>query len=121
MIDWSALAFPKDPPRVVRKLTQDRAQAAAERKVRAEVLARDHRRCVVPGCRKSSSDLHHIKPRSLGGLFVSKNLASCCRDHHRWITAGLLRVTGNPNSQRGCTVQVTALGREARVRIGKVA
>ncbi len=89
---------------------------AQERKVRLTVCARDRRRCVVKSCRRSSTDLHHIRPRSLGGTFESANLVSCCRKCHQQITAGLLSVTGNPNTPRGCTVRVTALGRQAGLR-----
>jgi len=45
-----------------------RAQQATPPALRRAVLARDHRRCGVPGCRNSAFlDVHHIQLRSEGG------------------------------------------------------
>jgi 5-methylcytosine-specific restriction endonuclease McrA len=121
MIDYHALKFGKGLPRIVVKMAKARIQATHEQKIRLDIGARDRRRCCVPGCRRLSTDLHHIRPRSLGGLFESRNLSSVCRLHHQWITAGLLRVSGNPNSKKGVKVSVTSLGRHAGLRIWKIA
>jgi hypothetical protein len=121
VIDYHRLPFGKGLPRIVVKMAKATTARAEERHVRMEVGARDRRKCCVHGCRRLSTDLHHIRPRSLGGLFESRNLTSTCRLHHQWITAGLLRVSGNPNSKRGVKVSVTSLGRHAGLRIWKIA
>lgn len=60
---------------------------------RRAVLHRDGLRCVVPGCRcRLWLDLHHLKPRSLGGSHEPDNLVTLCPLHHRLAHEGLLAV-----------------------------
>jgi hypothetical protein len=68
-------------------------------KVRRFVLLRDRQRCIVPGCRASRHiDLHHLRPRHLGGGHEPENLACLCSGHHRALHDGLLIITGDaPN------------------------
>jgi hypothetical protein len=52
--------------------------------VRRAVLARDQRRCRVPGCTHATFlDVHHVRPRSEGGRNDRENLISVCSAHHR--------------------------------------
>lgn len=49
---------------------------------RAQVLARDQRRCVVPGCRSASYlDVHHVVFQSRGGTNKLSNLVTLCAGH----------------------------------------
>ena len=53
-------------------------------RVRREVLARDKHRCRAPGCgRTRFLEVHHIKPRSLGGSNQAENLTTLCGSCHR--------------------------------------
>ena len=53
-------------------------------RVRREVLARDRHRCRAPGCgRTRFLEVHHIKPRSRGGLNNAENLTTLCGSCHR--------------------------------------
>jgi hypothetical protein len=120
MIDYSLFTYSKGTPRVIAKLHRDREAARVERACRAQVDARDGRRCFFPGCRQHASDKHHILRRSAGGQWATRNILSACRRHHDWFKAGLITTTGNPD--RGpVTVQLTALGREAQIRVQTVA
>ncbi len=68
-------------------------------RVRRLVLARDHRRCVVPGCTSSQFvDVHHIKPRALGGEDVALNLITLCELHHSLHHDGCITIAGAPGS-----------------------
>lgn len=116
MIQWHRLAFGKGLPRVMLQMAKATIANAKERKVRATVYARDRRRCFFPSCRRSSVDLAHIKARSLGGLFISSNLVSSCRQHHRFHHAGLITITGNPD-RKSLKVRITDLGRQAGIRL----
>ncbi len=116
-MDTSRLRFPKGLPRIALKMIKARLAEAEERRVRAEVHQRDQRRCFFPACRRRATDLHHIRPRSVGGMFRSRNLISACRQHHGWFHAGLIRVTGNPDHQ--LRVSRTLSGRAAGIRIPK--
>ena len=67
-------------------------------------MARDHGRCVVPGCRCATYvDLHHLKFRSDGGRNDDDNLVVLCGAHHRAVHRGQLRITGTPST--GLTFQ----------------
>jgi hypothetical protein len=84
---------------------EDRAHVGARVKqdvrpsVRRAVMARDGRRCRVPGCRISAwVDLHHITPQAEGGSHAADNLIVICGGHHRAIHRGELvieRVDGD--------------------------
>ena len=53
-------------------------------RVRREVLARDRHRCQAPGCgRTRFLEVHHIKPRHLGGRNDAENLTTLCGSCHR--------------------------------------
>lgn len=58
--------------------------SADKQVIRRQVYERDGRRCVE--CAKLLSwtemELHHIKPRSLGGGWELDNLATLCHEHH---------------------------------------
>jgi hypothetical protein len=63
--------------------------------VRRQVWRRDHRRCVVPGCRSTRFlDLHHIEWRRDGGDHSADNLCLTCTGHHRAIHEGRLVIRG---------------------------
>jgi hypothetical protein len=58
---------------------------------RRRVMARDHGRCVVPGCRCATYiDLHHLNPRAEGGQHDDDNLVVLCGAHHRAVHRGRL-------------------------------
>jgi hypothetical protein len=64
-------------------------------RTRAAVLARDHHRCTVPGCRSTRGlELHHIQWRSRGGDHRPRNLTCLCAHHHAAVHHGHLRITG---------------------------
>lgn len=116
MIQWHKLKHAKGLPRIMLQMVKVRVADALERQVRAQVYARDRRRCFFPSCRRSSVDLAHIKARSLGGTYESRNLISSCRQHHRFHHAGLITITGNPD-RKTLKVRVTDLGRQAGIRL----
>jgi hypothetical protein len=59
------------------------------------VLARDHHRCTVPGCRSSRFvEIHHITWRSRGGSNDPWNLCSLCDSHHAAVHEGRIRLSG---------------------------
>lgn len=104
--------------KVVSRLAKDRVLKSQERKTRQHVDARDQRRCFWPGCRAYATDKHHQIPRSKGGKWAPDNIISGCRTHHDWFKAGLIRVFGNV--EKGTlTIQLTELGRAAKIRIPK--
>ena len=83
-------------------VANDGAHAGARAKqtippaTRRAVLRRDHRRCVVPGCRNARFlDLHHVEPRSEGGANEADNLITVCGMHHRAAHRGELVVAGS--------------------------
>ncbi|MEQ9318176.1 MAG: HNH endonuclease, partial [Polyangiaceae bacterium] len=62
---------------------------------RRQVLRRDRKRCVVPGCHNHRFvDLHHVTPRSEGGTHDPDQLATLCGAHHRAAHAGTLVLDG---------------------------
>ena len=85
-------AVPSAPsPALRQRATQTIAPAT-----RRKVLRRDHRRCVVPGCRNHRFlDLHHIVLRSDGGQHDPETMATLCGAHHRAVHAGTLSVSGS--------------------------
>jgi len=63
--------------------------------IRRQVLRRDHKRCVVPGCQNHVwLDVHHLDPRAEGGTHDPQNLGMLCGAHHRAVHAGSLCIDG---------------------------
>ncbi len=121
MIAYRGFKFAKPLPRIVSKMAKATLKRQTERACRKEVDRRDSRRCAFPKCRKYANEKHHILPRSRGGLWVSENILSLCSLHHQFLTAGLLRTTGNPDVKDSLRVHVTALGIASGVKLPKVA
>jgi HNH endonuclease/RuvA, C-terminal domain len=72
-----------------------RARQSIAPATRRAVRLRDHRRCVVPGCRNVQFlDLHHIELRSKGGGNDADNLVTLCAVHHRAVHRGALSISG---------------------------
>ena len=68
--------------------------------VRAAVVARDHGRCRVPGCRASRwVEVHHVQPRAQGGRHTMANLVSLCGGHHDAVHVGRLKITRASSGQ----------------------
>jgi hypothetical protein len=92
-------------------------------RTRAAVLARDHHRCTVPGCRSTRGlELHHIQWRSRGGDHRARNLTTTCSVHHASVHAGNLRITGEaPHALRferaGTTPYATDVIAEVRAAL----
>jgi hypothetical protein len=62
----------------------ERNQTTIPPRVRREVLARDRHRCRAPGCgRTRFLEVHHIKPRNLGGTNDPANLITLCAACHQ--------------------------------------
>jgi hypothetical protein len=73
----------------------ERVRTTVTPRVRRQVLARDHYRCTVPGCRSARNlDLHHIEFRSYGGSNEISNLTTACSAHHKSLHEGLLTIRG---------------------------
>ena len=79
-----------------------RRTSAISPKLRRAVLLRDTQ-CRVPGCaRRRGLEVHHLLPRTWGGLDELANLACVCPAHHRLLVPnGLLALVGNPNLPDG--------------------
>ena len=76
-----------------------RAKQTISPALRRTVLARDQRRCRVPGCRNSAFlDVHHIQLRSEGGRNAADNLVTLCGAHHRATHRGALLIEGPSTS-----------------------
>jgi 5-methylcytosine-specific restriction endonuclease McrA len=72
-----------------------RAKQTTPPALRRAVLARDQRRCRVPGCRNSVFlDVHHIELRSEGGRNQADNVIALCGAHHRAAHRGRLVIAG---------------------------
>jgi HAMP domain-containing protein len=79
--------------------TRARASQTIPPATRRRVMARDHGRCVVPGCRCATYvDLHHLRFRSEGGGHDDDNLVVLCGAHHRATHRGRLRIDGTPST-----------------------
>jgi len=92
--------------------------------VRRLVLARDHHRCVVPGCRSSRFiDVHHLRPRAAGGDHQPLNLACLCSSHHVLLHAGAIVIRGVPGDLRVTHADGRAYGAappgSARTHVGE--
>jgi len=78
-----------------------RARQTTPPALRRAILARDHRRCRVPGCRNSAFvDLHHLQLRSDGGPNHAENLITVCGAHHRAAHRGHLLIDGTATTIR---------------------
>ncbi len=121
MIDYRGFKLGKGTPHIVSKMAKAALKRQTERACRKDVDRRDSRRCAFPRCRKFAHEKHHILPRSRGGLWISSNIISLCSLHHQFLTAGLLRTTGNPDVKDSLRVHLTALGIASGVKLPKVA
>jgi hypothetical protein len=73
-----------------------RAMTKATRK---RIALRDNHRCSVPGCRNFRFvDVHHLRPRAMGGMHDDDQLTSLCTQHHDAIHDGRLAVEGKPST-----------------------
>jgi hypothetical protein len=118
-IEYDKLFFNKGTPRVALKMARATLKAKAERECRIAVDRRDGRRCFVFGCRKYAREKHHIVKRSQGGPWITSNILSACTPHHQYLTAGLIRTSGNPDVKDDLQVHLTALGKAAKISIPK--
>lgn len=118
MIDYSLLKFSKGTPRSVERLARRRTVKAAERKVRDKVNVRDGHTCFWPRCHELAFHKHHQVYRSRGGKWATDNIVSGCGLHHRWVHDQLIRLIGNPDKPP-LEIELTTLGRQARIRIPK--
>jgi hypothetical protein len=72
-----------------------RAKQSIPPALRHAVLTRDRHRCRVPGCTHTTFvDVHHVQPRSEGGLNDASNLLTLCSVHHRAVHRGELLIPG---------------------------
>jgi hypothetical protein len=67
--------------------------------VRRQVLARDHHRCTVPGCRNARYvEVHHLDFQCHGGSHGKENQTTLCFAHHMLLHRGKLIIEGQaPN------------------------
>jgi hypothetical protein len=78
-----------------------RAKQTTPPALRRAILARDHHRCRVPGCRNAAFvDLHHLHLRSEGGPNHAENLLTLCGAHHRAAHRGQLLIDGTATTVR---------------------
>jgi hypothetical protein len=72
-----------------------RASKTIPAAIRKAVLARDHYRCTVPGCRSSRNlDVHHLEHLEHGGTHAKDNLTTLCDGHHVAHHDGRLLIRG---------------------------
>ena len=84
---------------------------------RKKVISRDGHRCAVPGCRSARNlDVHHIRPRHLGGGNEDWNLITLCSGHHRAHHDGLLSIEGRAPAEIG--FEFTGAGAAVSARVG---
>jgi len=75
--------------------TPERATTTVTPRLREQVFARDHYRCIAPGCRSARNlEVHHIIEQSRGGPHELWNLCLLCGGHHAALHAGLLTIRG---------------------------
>jgi hypothetical protein len=68
---------------------------------RRRVFEQHGHRCAVPHCRNRLwLDLHHIRPRSLGGDHRAGNLVCLCSAHHRLLHEGALAIVVDAETRR---------------------
>ncbi len=72
---------------------------ALTKATRTRIALRDQHRCSVPGCRNFRFiDVHHLRPRAMGGKHDDDQLTSLCTQHHDAIHDGRLAVEGKPST-----------------------
>src|SRR5512138_267298 len=72
-----------------------RTTATVTPRVRRQVLARDHHRCAVPGCRYARFvEIHHVRFQSHGGRHEISNLVTICTAHHTLLHTNKLAIRG---------------------------
>jgi len=75
--------------------TPERTTTTVTPRLRAQVFARDHYRCTVPGCRSARNlDVHHIIEQARGGKHQLCNTTLLCSGHHAALHDGLLSMRG---------------------------
>jgi hypothetical protein len=96
------IQVPLPPPHApLARAKQTRAKQTIPPALRRAVLARDHRRCRVPGCRNFAFlDRHHLQLRSEGGPNDAENLITLCGAHHRAAHRGQLLLDGTATTLR---------------------
>jgi Domain of unknown function (DUF222)/HNH endonuclease len=86
-----------------------RTSALSPKIIRAVLLRDGH--CRIPGCEiRHGLDVHHLRPRSLGGTDDTSNLAAVCHTgghHGLLVPTGNWALVGNPNQPDG--LQLVAL------------
>jgi len=72
---------------------------ALTKTTRQRIALRDQHRCSVPGCRNFRFvDVHHLRPRSMGGKHDDDQLTSLCTQHHDAIHDCRLAIEGKPST-----------------------
>ncbi len=72
---------------------------ALTKATRQRIALRDHHRCSVPGCRNFRFiDVHHLRPRAMGGKHDDDQLTSLCTQHHDALHDGRLAIEGKPST-----------------------
>jgi hypothetical protein len=72
---------------------------ALTKTTRQRIALRDHHRCSVPGCRNFRFvDVHHLRPRAMGGKHDDDQLTSLCTQHHDAVHDGRLAIEGKPST-----------------------
>ena len=99
-----------------------RSSALSPKIVRAVLLRDGH--CLVPGCEiRHGLEVHHLRPRSLGGTDDISNLATVCRTgghHGMLVPTGKWALVGNPNQPDGLRlVHVDHLTAEQATQLGR--
>jgi 5-methylcytosine-specific restriction endonuclease McrA len=72
---------------------------AAEKKIRKQVLIRDHYRCRACGS-QDHVDVHHLRFRSAGGSDSVNNCVALCRVDHAELHAYRLFILGDDANKR---------------------
>jgi 5-methylcytosine-specific restriction endonuclease McrA len=102
------IGFPKPRPKVLDKRDEKRDRDANERRVNAEVDARDKYRCRAcgkPADPKSTDPLrrghrHHLKFRSRGGQDSTANMLLLCAEDHALVHAYRLFIIGTDANEQ---------------------
>ena len=66
---------------------------------RKRITLRDKHRCSVPGCPNFRFvDVHHLRPRAMGGKHDDDQLTSLCSQHHDAVHDSRLAIEGKPST-----------------------
>ncbi len=90
-ISLRSVPYPKETRVAARSQGRKTRSTALPGSIKHAVISRDQQRCCFRGtdgtrCEQSRwTELHHIRPVSLGGAHVPTNLATLCSEHHRYI------------------------------------